>query len=223
MADWYVRDSLIKFETPCTISIISATNGGKTTFVERMLQNSGGMFNDDFSKIVYCYGSTWQPIFDDMLKTKPDIIFKVGVPSVGELETFTADQTHTCLVLDDLMCEINSTSGVEKIWTVHSHHLRMTVIFLTHNLFPKSPAARSISLNTKYFVLFKNHRDALQIQHFSRQIYPNQSKFFMKAYQLATENLWGYLLVDLSSFSNDDYRLRTRIFPNEDTVIYQPG
>ncbi len=96
------------------------------------------MFNDDFSKIVYCYGSTWQPIFDDMLKTKPDIIFKVGVPSVGELETFTADQTHTCLVLDDLMCEINSTSGVEKIWTVHSHHLRMTVIFLTHNLFPKS-------------------------------------------------------------------------------------
>ena len=218
---WYENQSLLPFESPCTITLISASSGGKTSFVKRLLQNSKGMFMEDFSSIVYCYGSSWQSIFDDMLKCKPNIIFKEGLPTNEELDLLSNDREHSCLILDDLMSEINSaTTKIEKLWTVHSLHFKMTVIYLTHNMYQKSPSARTISLNTQYYVLFKNHRDVQQIQHFGRQIYGNKSKYFDRAYQLATERPWGYLLVDLNTRSEDKYRLRTNIFPNEDTIVY---
>lgn len=180
------------------------------------------MFTEDFSTIVYCYGSSWQSIFDDMLKSKPNMIFKEGLPTEDELGLLSNNQEHSCLVLDDLMTEINASKHIEKLWTIHSHHFKMTVIYLAHNMYQKSPSARTISLNTQYYVLFKNHRDFQQIQYFGRQIYGNKSGCFDKAYQLATARPWGYLLVDLNSKSEDKYRLRTNIFPNEDTIVYVP-
>lgn len=220
---WYETQSLLPFETPCTITLVASSNGGKTSFVERLLRNSKGMFTEDFSTIVYCYGSSWQPIFDNMLRDKPNMIFKEGLPTENEMEIFSKDSGHSCLIIDDLMTEINAADKtIEKLWTVHSHHLKMTIIYLAHNMYQKSPSARTISLNTQYYVLFKNLRDVQQIQFFGRQIYGNKSGFFNKAYQLATGRPWGYLLVDLNSKSEDKYRLRTNIFPNEDTIVFAP-
>jgi hypothetical protein len=96
----------------------------------------------------------------------------------------------------------------------------MTVIYLTHNMYQKSPASRTISLNTSVYIIFKNRRDYQQIQRFGRQIYGNKSGFFNRAYQLATALLFGYLVVDLQSTSEEQYRLRSNIFPNEDTIVY---
>lgn len=118
MNGWYEKESLIKFESPCTITLISASNGGKTTFVQRLLRNSEGMFKEKFSKIIYCYGSTWQPIFDEMMNDIPTITFKEGLPTKEDLVSYTTDQKHTCLVLDDLMKEINAGTRAEKMWTV---------------------------------------------------------------------------------------------------------
>ena len=219
---WYETQSLLPLESPCTLTLISASNGGKTFFVERLLRNSKGMFTEDISTIVYCHGSSWQRIFDDMLKSKPNIVFKEGMPTENELELLSKDPGHSCLILDDLMTEINKDKTMEKLWTVHSHHYKMSIIYLTHNMYQRTPSARTISLNTQYYVLFKNHRDIQQIQHFGRQIYGNKSGFFNRAYQLATSRAWGYLLVDLHSHSDDKYRLRTNIFPNEDCIVYTP-
>lgn len=219
---WYRNKSLLPFESPCTITIISPSNGGKTTFVKKLLENSNGMFKEDFSTIVYCHGSSWQSIFDDMLKSKPNMVFKEGLPTDDEFDLLSKDKRHTCLILDDLMTEVNTKQNIEKLWTVHSHHFNMSIIYLAHNMYQKSPSARTISLNTQYYILFKNHRDIQQIHCFGRQIYGNKSNFFNTAYQLATSRPWGYLLVDLNSHSDDKYRLRTNIFPNEETVVYVP-
>ena len=99
--------------------------------------------------------------------------------------------------------------------------MNITVICLVHNLFPKSPSGRTINLNTKYFILFRYHRDALQIQHFARQIYPTKVSFFMSNYHKAVEHQWGYIVVDLHGSSSDKYRLQSDIFPNEDMIIFQ--
>ena len=220
--EWYKKESLIKFESPCTMTLISASNGGKTTFVKKLLENSKGMFKEDFSKVVYCYGSTWQPLFDEMIDKITNISFRESIPSSEEIEMITKNEPHTCLILDDLMMELNSSSKAEKIWTVHSHHCRMSVINLAHNLFQKGPSSRTVSLNTNIYILFRALRDSLQMQTFARQIYPNKTQFFMSAYHKATQESFGYLVVDLNAFSDDKYRLRTHIFPNEDTIVYQP-
>ena len=155
-----------------------------------------------------------------MATTLRNIVFREGLP-IEELKEITKDQRHTCLVLDDLMKEINTGSRAEKIWTVYRHHLRMSVIYLAHNIYPKGPSAKTISLNTDYYILFKQNCNMLQVQRFSIQSHPNKSRGFMDAYQIATNSPFSYLVVDLTIFSDPKFRLRTRIFPNEDTVVYQ--
>ena len=43
-SDYYDTHALIQFETPTRITIVAGTNGGKTYFVKRLLENAKGMF-----------------------------------------------------------------------------------------------------------------------------------------------------------------------------------
>lgn len=81
---------------------------------------------------------------------------------------------------------------------------------------------RTLSLNTHYFVLYKTRRDQEQILRFGGQAFPQQSKYFLDAYQKATFTPYGYLLVDLNPHSCKLYSLRTRFFPGEDIIVYRP-
>lgn len=218
--NWYDTHALIPLETPTRMTIVASTNSGKTTFLQKLLENSKGMFRTDFKNVYYHYGSAYQPIFDEMLKTIPNLIFKEGLPVEEELSEISKNTNHNCIVLDDLMVEVNSNPKLEKLWTVYSHHYNLTILYLTQNLFEKGKAARSISLNTSYFCLFRNFRDELQVQHFAREVFPGKTKLFMQAYKLATCKEYGYLLVDLESKSDRRFRLRTNIFPGENTIAY---
>ena len=220
--DYFDARALIPFETPTRITIVAATNGGKTYFVKRLLENAKGMFSKEFENIYYHYGSAYQPIFDEMARAIPNLIFRSGLPQEEELHEISLKNTDSqnCLVIDDLMVELNNNPKYEKLWTVLSHHYNLTIVYLTQNLFEKGKGARSISLNTSYFCLFRAFRDVLQIQHFAREAFPGKTKQFMQAYRMATSKEYGYLLVDLESRKDSRFRLRTNIFPGENTVVY---
>ncbi len=79
-----------------------------------------------------------------------------------------------------------------------------------------------MSLNTHYLVLFKNPRDALQVATLARQMYPGQNKFLSESFNDATLKPYGYLLIDLRADTEEKYRLRTNIFPDELQVVYVP-
>jgi hypothetical protein len=82
--------------------------------------------------------------------------------------------------------------------------------------------SRTISLNCHYVVLFRQVRDSRQIYTFGSQAFPKQLGYFKDAYERATSEKYGYLLVDMAPSTEDKYRLRTRVFPDQDTVIYAP-
>ena len=175
------KGSVIKFESPSTITIVGASNSGKTTLVKKLLEQSEGIFTEPISNILYCYGgNSWQPIYDDMMRNIANINFKEGVPNDSDLNELTnrVAGSHVCLVLDDISRLLHSDTKLESLWTAKSHHMFITIVYLTHNLFEKSPIARTCSLSTKYFILFENLRDSLQIKHFARQVYPSQVPFF---------------------------------------------
>ena len=73
-----------------------------------------------------------------------------------------------------------------------------------------------MNLNTHYIVLFKNPRDAGQVALLARQMYPGKSKFVVEAYEDATKEPYGYLLIDLRPETDDRYRIRTKIFPGDE-------
>ena len=69
-------------------------------------------------------------------------------------------------------------------------------------------------------VLFANKRDESQAMNLGKQLYPSNSKVFMEAYEDATSTVHGYLVIDCDPTSPRDLKLRTHIFPGEQTVCY---
>ena len=82
---------------------------------------------------------------------------------------------------------------------------------------------RTISLNTKYMIIFAHVRDQTQLQVLSRQMFGSNSKYLLSAYAKAVSRPYGYLCID--NYANSDgyrYRFRSDILPNQDTVVYLP-
>jgi len=159
--------------------------------------------------IWYCYGE-FQPLFGRY----PRVKFHEGLPNFTKFD----GRRPVLLIIDDLMSETNDT--VANLFTKGSHHRNVSVLYLTQNLFHKNRHMRTISLNSHYMVLFKNPRDAGQFSILARQMYPSGYKFAEEAYRDATERPFGYLFVDLKPQQDEQYRLRTNIFPDENQYVY---
>lgn len=208
---------------PCTSMCITGQTGcGKTRFVYRLLTHVKDMYEDEPpDAILYCYG-IHQPLFEEMQKTIPGILFHEGLPSMETVREFTADRRHRLIVLDDLMHRVVRDVDMELLFTQGCHHRRLSVLFLTQNLFVQGTRSRTIALNTTYLVLMKNVRDVSQVVTLGRQLYPGRWKILMESFKDANSTPYGYLIVDLSPVSDDTYRLRTHVFPGEDTIVYVP-
>jgi len=108
---------------------------------------------------------------------------------------------------------------VTKIFTRVSHHMDVSVQYLTQNLFFGGKQSRTIALYAHYLVLFKNLRDATQVAHLARQMYPGKSKFLIEAFRNATAQPYNYLLLDLKADTEDKYGVRANIFPEEQNSV----
>jgi hypothetical protein len=171
-------------------------------------------------KIMYCYGS-YQPLFDDLERDIPRFTLHQGLPNRSEIDEF-ADGEHGLIVLDDMMHQVVENPDMELLFTRGCHHRNISIIFVKQNLYNKGKSAKTIALNTGYLVLFRNVRDTSQISTLGRQIYPGKSGILVEAYRDATKQQFGYLVVDMSPYGEDKYRLRTNVFSGEDPIIYVP-
>ena len=93
-------------------------------------------------------------------------------------------------------------------------------MFIRQNILPRGTKSRTIALNTTYLVMMKNVRDVSQVATLERQLFPGRSKILTVAYADATSILYGYLVVNMSPHSADTYRLSTRMFSGEDTIVH---
>lgn len=187
-----------------TCTVAGPTNAGKTWFVFRVMKHANKMINPPPEKIVYCYGE-FQPEFAEF----PWVEFHEGLPSMDQFD----GRQRVLLIIDDLMDEVDKT--VSNLFTKLSHHRNVSVIFMTQNLFHKNKHIRTMNLNTHYIVLFKNPRDVGQVATLARQMYPGKSNFLIESYQDATKEPRGYLLIDLKQETDEQFRIRTKIFPDD--------
>ena len=199
---------------PFTCIVAGPTGCGKSTFVTRLLRHASAMIDPPPEKITWCYGE-WQEAYATTDLTH--MRFEEGLPKADMFET----TTRNLIVIDDLTTETDER--VTTLFTKKSHHRNTSVLYLVQNLFPKNKESRTISLNTHYMVVFNNPRDATQLLHLARQMYPRCTKFALEAFKDATTVPYGYLLVDLKQDTPEDMRLRTCIFPDDDVqYVYLP-
>ena len=123
-------------------------------------------------------------------------------------------------LLDDLMEYIVKSVETQNLFTKYCHHYNITAIFLTQNVFAQGPCSRTISINTHILVIYPNKRDESQALNLGKQLNPSNSKIFMEAYEDATSHVHGYLVIDCDLKFPRELKLRTNIFPGEQTVCY---
>ena len=199
----------MKFISPATIVLSGTTSSGKSTWVDRLLSND--MFDVKPEHIYYCYG-----VYQNKFESMPNVTFIQGLPE--SFQQF-AGPNHNLVIIDDLQDEVSSSKPVEQLFTRDSHHKNISVIYINQNLFYQGKHSRTIALNTHYTILFRNPRANSQLRVLRSQA---GLKHLEQAYDDVMNNdQFGYLLIDLSPFSKTKYKLRTRIFPHEDMIIYQ--
>ena len=212
----------ISFAPNSLFQIVGGTGSGKSCWVFKFLKNLPSMFDGaPAMKVMYCY-SIDQPLFDEMKRAIPGILFHEGLPDKEEMQELSRGG-HALLVLDDLMQEVSNSKDMVDLFCQYSHHMGISVMYVTQNLYQQGKFSRTIALNTHVLVLLKSMRNASQISCFARQLYPNRRGMLEEIYDDCMKTPYGYLIVDLNPSSVDLYRLRTHIFPEEyPPVIYMP-
>ena len=155
-----------------------------------------------------------------MEKTLNHFSLHEGLPSSEIIESFS-DGHHNVIILDDLMSELVKNSEMEKLFTQGCHHLKLSLVIISHNIFHQGKCSRTIALNTSYLVLFKNPRDSQQLSHLGRQIFGNKAIGFLEAYADVHKEPYSYLLVDITPYIRDEFRLRSHIFSDECVTLYK--
>ena len=122
------------------------------------------------------------------------------------------------LIIDDQMHSVDQR--ITSLFTKGSHHRNISVIYIVQNLFDRHREHRTISLNAHYLVVFKNPMDGSQITHLAKQMYPGKNHYVRQAFEMATREPHGYLLVHFKQSTPEGLRLRSHIFPDETHEVY---
>ena len=179
-------------------------------FVKSLLSKCQDAIYPPPEQIVWCYGE-WQHGYEAL----KGVEFVEGLP---QMERFDG-QKRTLLIIDDLMSEADDR--VSNLFTKKSHHCNISVIYIVQNIFDKNKQHRTVSLNAHYMVVFKNPRDASQITHLAKQMYPGNVKFLQEAFRDATKEPHGYLVLDLKQSTEENMRVRSKVL-DDVQVVYLP-
>lgn len=201
----------MRLKSGSTITIAGPSQSGKTTLVERIVELRDEIFTEKISKVFwYC---SFKPA------NKIDgVTYLVGLPN-----DINERIIPNCLViLDDYMHELSNSTTLTSLMTKAVHHLPMTLIYITQNIFQKTNDTKTRRLNTNYLIIFKNPQDKTQIEYLGRQMYPKDKGFLSLAYEDATKYPYSYLLIDSNQKTDDEVRVRTHIAKENNMTVYVP-
>lgn len=214
-----VLENELALKTPFTLLAVGSSGAGKTTFIERLIQNANHVMDRPLSEneIFYFYNSPSFEGFGNLENVK----YVQGLPTKEWVETnlgFGGGRRREkvpLIVIDDFGSSL--TMDTADLFTVTSHHSDINVICVVHSLFnTKNPAYKVLNDNCKYLVLFKNPRNqGSVVSHLAKQMDPHQNKRFVSIFKEATERPFSYLFIDLHQTTPEKYRLRSNVL-NED-------
>ncbi|XP_078355694.1 uncharacterized protein LOC144640413 [Oculina patagonica] len=204
------RGKAFSFHTPSSMLVVGPSGCGKTVFTTSLILDNLDLFENLEPNVHYCYG-VWQDNFRPLQQV--GVQFYEGIPDYTTLQNWFPK--GGLLILDDLMEEGANDKQVLDLFTKHSHHNDITVLYLCQDMFPPGKYSKSISRNAHYIVAFKNPRDQVGMRNLLIQAFPSQWKTVMDRFSQVTEQPFGYLVLDLHPRSSDDRRIFSHLLKDE--------
>lgn len=201
----------LRFTHPMCARVCGPSNSGKTMWVRKFLEHLDYLGRDFPSKqVLWCHGQS--QALHSVPINNVSVKYYEGMPSIEEIKV----ESPSILIIDDLASEIQDDLNLLNLFTKHSHHLGISVIFITQSIYPPGKHMKTVATNSNYDILFNSPRDMRQLITYGSQLRPlKRSNTFLEAYMDATATAYGYLVVNLRTGVPDKYRLYTRVFPDE--------
>jgi hypothetical protein len=204
------------FEHPFTAIVSGPTKAGKTVLVEKLVRHKDSLIHPPPERVIWCYGE-YQRGYEELAKL-PYVELVEGLPDIAMLKA-TSDQPKL-VVCDDLMSQAKKTD-LTTLFSRGSHHWNLSIIHIVQNLF--FDGLRTARINAHYLILMKNPSDQLQVATLARQMYPHNARYLQDAYKDACcSQQYGYLVIDSNPKTEENFRLKTNIFPDELLCVYLP-
>jgi len=206
-----------KLKHPCTGIISGPSGSGKTHLTVKLINSD--IYEPSITRIEWYCEKASKP---EGISVNCEIEFIEKIP-----EKFVNESNEPLLiVLDDLMDESMQSVQVSKLYTKDARHSNISVILLTQNIYNPGKYSRNISLNSSFYILFRNLRDQNQINKFLQQICGGcNSKAIQSVYRDAVTNKpHSYLFIDFSQKGHNLLRFRTDLFgENGVSTVYCPA
>ena len=206
-----------RFRVPGSMQNVGPTLSRKTTWLFKLIQDAATHFRDDtgdsarFRQTLYCYGSSWQPMFTKMQQDM-GVTFHPGIPTIPWEEVFPSEQRPSLLVLDDLMRKTVDSDQVMDLLSKKAHRLNLFVIVVTQNLYALGKHSVGMNRNYQYTILFRYPVD-------TGARWMGDAKRFMPLYERATTPPYGYLVVNHHPQTPEEIRFRFNVFKDEPGYI----
>jgi Adenovirus IVa2 protein len=191
------------------------TGCGKSELMKNIILNVNKMVHPIPQRIIWYYAEK-QPKLEQAL-VPAGVEFRLGLP---EMSDFDGEQS-TLIVIDDMMSECNKE--ITKLFTKGSHHRNLSIWFLMQNFFHRGNEIRTITRQAQYIILFKNPRDIQQAGYLARQMFGRDANYMEDAYEKATSEPYGYLVIDVKPETPPEIRLRSEILPQDPVVCHPCG
>ena len=173
-----------------TLCIVGPSHSGKTHLTLQLLDHRHQLFDCAPQRVVWCYGIYQAALHRELIQR--------GYETRSEIISTSEIKPYDIIVLDDLIQESKNSPDVTAMFTKAAHHKPCFIIFITQNLFPPGKEARTRSLNTHYYIIFKNPRDKSQVEYLARQLLPLKSKAAVEILEAATSQPHLYLFLDFT-------------------------
>lgn len=206
-----------KFMHPCTVRIVGPSACGKTTFLQKIIEQR--LIHPWPKRIIYFYGSRWQSKSFDYLEKIHNVKFIQGFDEgmVSENDT----EEPTLVICDDLLFELKDSEAAANLFMKGSHHLNLSAIIIEQALFPKGKQSVAMRTNTHYTVIFKSPSDGQGVATLGRQMYPNKGRYLVDSYCDSTRDPHTYLIIDSKQSTPDHLRLISNITDAHPVVYVQ--
>lgn len=119
------RCKAFQFHTPSSLMVAGPSGCGKTLFTTKLLLYNLDLFTDPPKNNHFCYGS-WQKGYEPL--QRDGVKFDEGIPDSNSLPKLFPK--GGLLFLDNLMDEGSNDKCLLDLFTKHSYHQNITVIYL---------------------------------------------------------------------------------------------
>jgi hypothetical protein len=218
----------LRLRTPCTIILSGPSQCGKTTLIEKLL-NEDDCFDRLFTEICWVHAPLAgdKQLFDRLGKKLP-IVFREGYPETEIIQNtlFVGDKNSPkLLILDDILTGPTTCKSLFDLFNIISHHQNITIILTVQNLHGSTTAQKSclstLLRSCSYLILFSSRRMLPVFRFISSCFFLGEQNRVLTPFKETFQDRYSYFVFDFIT-DNEDLRIRQGgLVPSHRCFVYK--